>query len=570
MKTSTPSAGPTWGAMVHALRVLAFVAIVVLIHLQHRAFVAAHSEGAGAAPPMDHVRALFPAAQALRDSPESQSVWEVLDGEGQRLGSVLQSAPDSNTIIGFSGPSNVLIGFDQAGRIVGLDILSSRDTPEHVARVIQDPKFLRGLNGLTWQQAATRPQVDAVSGATLTSLAMIEGVQRRLGGHPASFKFPAPIAVKDVRTIFPEADKIVPDPGNASVIRIFDKLGQSLGWALRTSPSADNIIGYQGPTDALIAFDIRGRIHGIAVGKSYDNEPYVRYVREDDAWRTLFKGQTIEELAGLDLKGSDVEGVAGATMTSMAVVKGMILAANQKLANQQKPPAAARSWWGISWSDAGTALVVIAGMVMGFTNLRGRGRLRVAYQLLVFGYLGLVNGALLSQAQLVGWSQAGVPTGAGGLILLTVAALAVPIATRRNLYCTHLCPHGALQQLALRYARPRRVLPPRLRVLLSMIPAGLLLFTLIVALTHLPFSLVNIEPFDAYIVRVAGGATLVIALVGAIAALFVPMAYCRYGCPTGKLLEFLRRNGRSDRLTLRDGLAVLCVLGAAVFTLAKS
>ena len=95
-----------------------------------------------------------------------------------------------------------------------------------------------------------------------------------------------------------------------------------------------------------------------------------------------------------------------------------------------------------------------------------------------------------------------------------------------------------------------------------LIPAGLLVWSLLVALTHWPYSLVHIEPFDAYVFRVAGWATLTIAVVGLVASLFVPMAYCRYGCPTGALLEYLRRHARSDRFTRRDLLAVGCALTA--------
>src|SRR6202011_2641587 len=134
---------------------------------------------------------------------------------------------------------------------------------------------------------------------------------------------------------------------------------------------------------------------------------------------------------------------------------------------------------------------------------------------------------------------------------------------KRNLYCAHLCPHGALQQLALHYARPRVKVSRRWRAVLVLIPASLLVVSLLVAMTHWPFSLVQIEPFDAYVFRVAGWATLTIAVAGVVASLFVPMAYCRYGCPTGALLESLRRHARSDRLTRRDALAAGCLLAAA-------
>ena len=58
---------------------------------------------------------------------------------------------------------------------------------------------------------------------------------------------------------------------------------------------------------------------------------------------------------------------------------------------------------------------------------------------------------------------------------------------------------------------------------------------------------------------------MVIAIGGLIASLFVPMAYCHYGCPTGALLNFIRGHGRTDRFGRRDIAGALLVALAAVF-----
>jgi polyferredoxin len=100
---------------------------------------------------------------------------------------------------------------------------------------------------------------------------------------------------------------------------------------------------------------------------------------------------------------------------------------------------------------------------------------------------------------------------------------------------------------------------------LGLIPLVLLAGVVAVALRHLPFNLAAIEPFDAYLFRIAGWATLSIAVLGLAVSLFVPMAYCRFGCPTGALLNYLRLQGRGDRLTLRDAAALaLLVLAIAL------
>jgi polyferredoxin len=206
---------------------------------------------------------------------------------------------------------------------------------------------------------------------------------------------------------------------------------------------------------------------------------------------------------------------------------------------------------------------VSAAIIIGFTSLRSRRRLRFAFQCLLIGYLGLINGDMLSQALLAGWAQYGVPwRSAVGLVALTVAALLLPILSGSNLYCAHVCPHGAAQQLLRNRLRWRYHVPQRLGRLLITIPYVLLFWCVLVTMASLTFSLVDIEPFDAWVFRVAGWPTITIAVVGLFASLFVPMAYCRYGCPTGTMLNYLRRHARSGEWTRRDWAALALVAWA--------
>jgi len=339
-----------------------------------------------------------------------------------------------------------------------------------------------------------------------------------------------------------------------------------LGWALRTSPAADRVIGYQGPTDAVIGFDPAGKVAGVAVLATFDNEPYVGYVRDDRAFRRIYRGMTLEELAGIDPTATGVEGVSGATMTSQAVAEGIVRAAR---AQARAPAAVGRSWLASLARDLdgprlGALGLVAIGIVTAFTRLRGTWFGRLALPLAVLAYLGFGAGALLSQAQAWGWTQAGVPRGAVVLTALAAAAVILPATTRKNVYCSHLCAHGAAQQLLVRLVKPQRSVPAWLRPWLVVLPWALLVLAILTAVFHLPLNLVDLEPFDAYLPTVAGVAALVIFAVSVVASAFSPMAYCRHACPTGALLDHLRLNSRSDRITWRDGLMLACLAAAAL------
>jgi uncharacterized protein with FMN-binding domain len=544
--------------------VLLFVLVIVLIHFQHtRMKVRQQSQPL---PPVDvdRLRSLFPDAQAVTGEASGQGRRDVVDSAGRPVGYILQTSPGSDHLIGFSGPTNVLIAFGLDDRIVGTYVLSSGDTRDHVAQVVQDELFMSAFTGLSRPEVATRTDVDAVSGATLTSFAIQESIIHRLSGSRTSLRFSDPLTVDDAVAVFDLASSITQDPVLLSLWYVKNERGDEIGSILRTSPFADNIIGFQGPTETRICFDSGGQIVGIAVGPSYDNEEYVTYVREDEYFLTLFNDLSLDDLASLDLQEAEVEGVSGATMTSMAIADGLIAAAEQHrraVEATQQPPKPLLNW---TLRDLGTASVIVVGLIISLTSLRGNKSLRFCFQLVLIGYLGLINGDMLSQAMIVGWARNGVPwSSAGGLVLLTCAALLVPISTRRNAYCTHLCPHGAAQHLLKDRLRWRLRLPRWMVRGLKVIPALLLIWCLIVAMTSLSFSLVDIEPFDAWVFRVAGWATITIAVVGLVASLFVPMAYCRYGCPTGAMLNFLRYNARSDRWSRRDWFALALVVLAA-------
>lgn len=560
-----------------------FCATLLLIRLHHQRAREALADADNPHTPLTLAEAqrVFPEAVAIA-LPHADGTQAVTDADGTALGYVLQTSPDANDIIGFSGGTNTLLGFDNDERITGLHILESRDTEEHIEKIVADPKFAEQFVGLAWNEAAALQQVDAVSGATLSSYAISDGIAVRLRGEKPADKplpsklFPDPPTVAEIQHLLPTAVSLEPDDRIGGWFHVRNSAGESVGNILRTTPSAERVNGYQGPTETLIVLDSAGKVLGLVVGRSYDNEPYTDYVREEVYFLELFNDRDLVALASLDADAEQIEGVSGATMTSTAVVDSLRVAAadfreQQKqlaaVTEEATPPEEMPSLFVFTASDYGTAGMVCLGLLISLTRLRQFRGLRWVFLSGLVVYLGLINGDLLSQANLVGWAQQGVPTRhAGGLVLLTATALLLPMVSKSNVYCTHLCPHGAAQQLLHRLRGSRkssRKVSRRWRVVLLSIPAVLVMLTVVVAMIGEPAMLVHIEPFHAYLWQIAGGMTIAIAIGGLIAAWFVPMAYCRYGCPTGVVLGFLRYNRGSGELTPRDVVAILCLILAA-------
>ena len=543
---------------VHAIRILILAAILLMLRLHQQKVELAAST---TLPEIDlaTVQTFLPEAHSLDPARNDTGGHSILNVEGIQLGIVMQTSPDADHIIGFSGPTNTLLIFNNDESLLHAEILNSQDTPNHVQAVLDDPEFLTSLMGKTKTELASAAVVDGVSGATLTSFAIRESITRRLGGIQNSLRFPKDPSLEDVKIIFPEAAAV-------QGTFVLNADGQLIGTLRRTSPAADNIIGYQGPTDTLIGLNPYGqRVFGIVPLQTYDNEEYVYYVRVDDYFRNILNGRTLEDLAALDLVEAEIEGVSGATMTSMAMARGVVQHAQ---VHQGNPVFHVGSHTIVftSPADIASILIITLGIVLGLTRLRANARLRLAYSLVLIAYLGLYAGDMISLAMFAGWARHGIPwISAVVLILLSIAAVLLPIATGHNLYCHHLCPHGALQQIIRRFTRKRLHLSPKTIRILNPLRGILLTLCVILAITFPGFSLVQLEPFDAWVWHIAGWATITVAITGLAASFVIPMAYCRFGCPTGYLLDLLRRHRRSNQWSTADW-TVTALLATAVIS----
>jgi len=509
-------------------------------------------------------RLVFPSATRMGMHDPERNSYAVINAAGETLGHVLTTSPETDGLIGYSGPSNLLVGLDVQGRIVGVRLVSSGDTPAHVGEVQKKASYWGSFIG--WSAAeSTPPKVEAVAGSTLTALAMAEAVQQRLSGQHVSLRFPEPLTVEELRDCFVGAAKIDKNDPRLGWHRVRDADGQTMGFALRTSPASDDLMGYAGPTESLVAIAPDEKtIVAVRLRTSYDTREYVDRVRDDERYLELPKGKTIPQWAAIDFKQAGIEGVSGATQTSFAVMEGVRRRMAAEAAAANTPAPVAPPLW--KTLDLGLLLVVMGGLAMAFTRLKGRGWLRVAWQILLVAGFGLWFGDLLSLAMLAGWARHGVPWRSSPvLVLLVVVALAIPWGTRQQIYCHQFCPHGVLQEWLGRVKRWRVSLPPALSRVLGYLPNALLLAAFVLSLTLVTFDLSQLEPFDAWILKQAAVVSSVIAVVGLIVSLFIPQAYCRFGCPTGALLKLVRSHGAGDHFGLRDGVILAALAGGGGF-----
>ena len=546
-----------WCVRGYRLVILLTAAVLLQWSQQHR-----QQQAQGPAVSLQEAQRLFPQADRLGPRDARHDGHVAYSRTGDLLGYVLRTSPQTDDLIGYAGPNDLLVGLTPAGELTRVLLLQSGDTAAHVAAVQADQNFWQQLQG--WQPGSeTFPRIDGVSGSTLTSLAIAEALQRRLAGTTGSLRFPDEVTLAEVLAFFPAAAAFRPETHRPGWYTVIDAQQQVLGQVVRTSPVTDSLIGYRGPSECLFSVGLDGRtIQQVQLRSSFDTPEYVERVREDTGfWRT-FHGLTLDQLRTLEFEAAGIEGVSGATQTSYAVAAGLRLRA-QRMAESSPPfPSTVVNW---SWRDSGLLVVIAGALWLTFGPARSR-RWRKVWQAALMLFFLIGSGDLLSVALFTGWSQRGFPwTTAPTLCGLALVALLVPWTSRQQIYCHQICPHGAAQEWVGRHRRWQIHLSPRVSRWLGYLPGLLLCGAGLVAFTGLGWDLSSWEPFDGWILRQQAPVSLGLAIASLLLAVILPQSYCRYGCPTGALLKFVRSHGARETFGTAEWAAGVLVLSGAVW-----
>jgi NosR/NirI family nitrous oxide reductase transcriptional regulator len=493
---------------------------------------------------LDAVKAFLPAAVALGPPEGDDRVSAVLDAKGEPVGWAAQTFPEARPVTGYAGPSNLLVVFDRTRRVAGVRLLASADTSGHVVKVVESPGFLSQWNGRSQASLGVPGTPLIISGASLTSEAMARGVAARFGATGMDQWFPGEVAIEAVRAWFPEAASL-------SGTRVLAADGKDLGTLLRASRMGVSVRGFQGASDVLLALDPAKRtVLGAALHGSRDNEPYTSDVRDGLLYDQPFAGMPVKDALAVE-SGTAVM-VSGASRTAESVEETV----KEMLRRHLAPPPFEPSLMGPR--DAIALAWIAAGLVIGLGPWRGRKRVRTIFAATSVLTGGLWLGLMTGQDQWIKWSMRGSAAGTAlPLLALTAAALLVPAAFGKNVYCAQLCPHGAAQQLVGQLRKRRFALPPKLHRALAAMPWLTLALLWLLAFLGVGFPFANAEPFEVWSTGFVALVPVMIFAGGLIAAAFLPQAYCHYGCPTGAVLKFLASS--PGRWTRRDAIA-----GAAV------
>lgn len=103
-------------------------------------------------------------------------IWRVIDTDGQNLGYCLFV-----TVKGFKEEINLVVGADTTGQCIGIKILSSAETAglgSLINETDYTSQYIGKVTGMTLNN-----EIDAIAGATISSRALLEGVNAALAAE---------------------------------------------------------------------------------------------------------------------------------------------------------------------------------------------------------------------------------------------------------------------------------------------------------------------------------------------------------------------------------------------------
>ena len=247
--------------------------------------------------PIAEQKLLASNASRIAVFPDATGFEEQTLPEGSKLDSVYAAARDGatagyvlqTTVNGYGGPIEIVMGIDNSGTITGLSVGGSSfaETAGLGART-REPEFTDQFIGLK-AAPVLKDNIDGISGATISSAAVTSGANalytywQQLTGAaaPASAQTPETLTAANVKTV--------------------------------------TVKGYGGDFDVTVGINPDGTIEGVLIGGDGFNETEGLGAQAlEKSFRDQFKGKSAPVSYG-----DGIDAIAGATITSTAVLKGI-------------------------------------------------------------------------------------------------------------------------------------------------------------------------------------------------------------------------------------------------------
>ncbi len=305
--------------------------------------------------------------------------------------------------------------------------------------------------------------------------------------------------------------------------------------------------GWGGPIELLVRVGHDRSIERLELMEHSETAAFLARVERRGFYDQLL-GQPVD--APLRV-GTDVDTVSSATLSTIGLTEAARQASHavaaQALGLQPPPAPPARLLLG--WQELSVAALFL---LASLAAVKGWSRLRWGSRIAGLALLGFLLAGPPSLSMVASLLLGSPPSPAARPLwwLTFLGPFALVLATRKNVYCSWICPFGALQDLQAAITGRTAKLPARIarwgpRLALT----GTILALALALYTRTP-STAGYEPFGTLFARIGAGADWLVMPVALLAAFALRRPWCRNACPMGALLQEtqrIRRGARSAR-----------------------
>jgi ferredoxin/Na+-translocating ferredoxin:NAD+ oxidoreductase RnfG subunit len=542
---------------------------------------------------------VLPQAQRFSPKQGNPPVYIGYESEAQDaeiVGYAFETTDFEPQEVGYSAPIEVLVGVDLAGELTGIEILFYRESYKSIrGDFLNSERFPNQFDGKSVADGfRVGRDIDGVSRATISSWAVSRGIRnsarevaRAYLGEAAVF---ANASVEDqaLSLLAPLSWEGLIDDGLVKLWPVFledgtqidltvafmgnEKLGEMLVGAedySRAEREASNrvregallLIGIAGNASSPFrqenlalqqgdwSYQVERRrfvyVGSAEAGKSRDKMRFAGAIvlpPEVDISQpfTLFynTGKEVDSIDQLEQVNYQVPPIALALAQGRQVPAEYLPEIIDEYADLPIETGLQALLGSAPWTEIALLMLLLTVAMTAF--VRKDARLRWVALLSTFVYLGFVNGTFLSVSHITNFMKQGPGLFLNDLpLLILVVFTLVTTVFWGRVFCSSLCPFGALQDILERIVprRWRRSLPQWLHDRALWLKYVILAGLIAMAVAYAELSVFQyFEPFGTLFYQSQSLLLWGILSVFVAGSIFVPRFYCRYACPLGASL----------------------------------
>ncbi|MEG1571917.1 MAG: 4Fe-4S binding protein [Bacteroidales bacterium] len=346
---------------------------------------------------------------------------------------------------------------------------------------------------------------------------------------PFSTVLVSSVSLTEVKNIYPQATQV--KQMDSLQHQVYNAKGDLLGTILHSEYTAPKVMGFGGTTPLCIFLDINQKIIKVELLPNAETGSYVDFLKKNN-YLEQWNGKTPQEVVN-----TSTDALSGCTYTSTAVKENMLLC----MEAYTHTMVVSHTFDYLAIARNVFALIVVLFGLLSFLYPKKLNKYRLILLALSFIVLGIWQAKTLSLSLLYGFISHGFSWSMWFLIGLLLLSIILSLFTNKAFYCTYICPFGAAQELAGKIVKRKWTLPRRMAVYLSNIREEIILVCMFLAITQIVTDFSQVEVFSAFGFSTASIFVQILFGVFLLLSVFFSKPWCRFFCPTGFLLELMRK-----------------------------